>query len=863
MGFGLITAYPVYAQNLEIGVTAAVNPEAVGKPPSGAARVLHVGINVFGNEVVTTGEKGQTQMLFLDESALTIGPDSSVVLDEFVFDPNAKTGKIALNAVKGVFRFVGGKISKKTPVVLKTPTATIGIRGGITLVNVADAGATQAIFLFGESLTVEAGGVTREITRPGYTVSVAPGQPPTEPAPATDADLDQSLSALEEGGRDEEEGDGGAVSDNDVADSGIAEEGSSNAPSDLGPSTGPSLAAVDTVVDTAEVEDSAETETASQSTASSNSGLSISSTIKGRLKHATTPANGTDDSSSTLNLAFSNGSVSNGIFTTSTSQGDFTANIATGSFTAESTAQPFGSSTLTGTGFVTSDEKFGFYELTDSGDGHKVVGWGGEPVTGAPTSGTTFYALQDDFVLDSKFPFLRNADGGSLTPAEAESTSDTAIVWDTSGSSTAVRAFGHRTLLISGTGSSQKSVMSLAVGEVTLSSNLPILDGLQIATARLSTSAAMRMTDGEIQSSESGTTDNDFFGGGTDANYFVLESDTTDSDGVAALVSGTSTDIFPNAIALKVDDTVGTRTTDTYNGYSGGAFQVVNSSGTVTNSVVFQNETSDPNNITLKTSTATNKITADINVKDANTSLFTFLRTEFGDDDTAFGDSSATSGDSVFIDDNTFGAADNETSPVSISTGTASDVAAGMVSVSLASEFDSSFIPSGVSVCSCAHLSWGFWSSDFQVSSNRNQVHMATWVAGDIPALSAISALSGTASYTGHAIGSVINSSDVYLAIGSWNYSVNFDTPSSSSGTLTNFDGGSYTMAGLTLASASNSLHTFSGSITGTSGTGSGKSGSLLGSFMESSSAANANMGGHFSISGTNYKASGVFAATK
>ncbi len=712
---------------------------------------------------------------------------------------------------------------------------------------------------------MEAGGVTREITRPGYTVSVAPGQPPTEPAPASDADLDQSLSALEEGGRDEEEGDGTAVSDNDVAESGIAEEGSSNAPSDLGPSTGTPLAAVETGVDTTEVEDTAETDTASQTTASesSGSGLTISSTIVGRLKHATTPANGTDDTTSTNNLTFSNGSVSGGIFSASTSQGEFKANIETGSFTAESTAQPFGSSALTGTGFVTSDEKFGFYELTDSGDGHKVVGWGGVPVTGAPTSGTTFYALQDDFVLDSKFPFLRNADGGSLTPAEAEGTSDTAIVWDTSGSSTAVRAFGHRTLLISGTGSSQKSVMSLAVGKVTLSSNLPILDGVQLATSRLSTSGTMRMTDGDIQSSEAGSTDVDFFGGGTDANYFVLESDTADSDGVEALVSGTSTAIFPNAIALKVDDTVGTRTSDTYNGYSGGAFQVVNSSGSVTSSVVFQNETSDPNDITIKTSATTNKIAADINVKDANTSSFTFLRMDFGDDDTALGDSSATSGDSVFIDDNNFGAADHDTTPVSISTGTASDVAAGMISVSKSSEFDSGFIPSGVSVCSCAHLSWGFWSGDFAVSSNRNQIHMATWVAGDIPALSAITALSGSASYTGHAIGSVINSSDVYLAIGSWNYTVNFDTPSSSSGTLTNFDSGGYTMGGLTLASASNSLHTFSGSITGSSGTGSGRSGSLLGSFMESSSEANANMGGHFSISGTNYKASGVFAATK
>ncbi len=864
VGVGLL-AGPGYAQNVEIGVTAAVNPEALGKPPAAAARVLHVGINVFSNEAVTTGVKGQTQMLFLDESALTIGPNSSVVLDEFVYDPNAKAGKIALNAVKGVFRFVGGRISKKSPVILKTPTATIGIRGGITLLNVADAGATQAIFLFGDSLTIESEGVTRQITRPGFQVSVSPGEPPSEPAPATKEDLNQSLSALEEGGRDEEEGDGDAVSDSDVAESGLDEEGSSNAPSDLAPTEASTLAAVDTGVDTTEIEDTAETDTASQTTAASNTGLTISSTIFGRLKHATTSANGTDDSSSTLNLAFSDGSVSNGIFTASTTQGEFVANIAVGSFSAESTSQPFGTATLTGTGFVANDETFGFYELTDSGDGHKVLGFGGVPVTGVPTSGTSFYALQDDFVMDSKVPFVRGSDSGSLTPPESESTADTAIVWDTSGSSTAHRAFGHRTMVISGTGTSQKSVMSLAVGEVTLSGGLPRLDGAMLATSRLSTSGALRITDGDIAAAESGTAE--FFGGGTDVNYFVIESDTdSGSDAIDVAVGGSDTAIFPNAIALPASDNVGTRTSKTMNGYSGGSLQVVNSSGTVTNTVVFQNETGDPNDITVKTSSTTNKITADINVKDANTSLFTFLRADFGDLDTAFGDSSATSGHSIFVDNQTMGAEDEEKSgvqPVTINTGTTSDVTLGMISVTSSGEFDSGFIPSGVSVCSCSELTWGFWSGDYTLGSNSNEIHMATWVAGEIPALSAISALSGSASYTGHAIGNVVNSSDVYLAIGSWSYNVNFDSPSSSSGTLTSFDSGSYSMGGLTLSSGTNSMNTFSGSITGTSGTGSGKSGSLLGSFMKSSTVDNANMGGHFSISGTNYKASGIFAATK
>ena len=56
-------------------------------------------------------------------------------------------------------------------------------------------------------------------------------------------------------------------------------------------------------------------------------------------------------------------------------------------------------------------------------------------------------------------------------------------------------------------------------------------------------------------------------------------------------------------------------------------------------------------------------------------------------------------------------------------------------------------------------------------------------------------------------------------------------------------------------------LNTFSGSLTGASGDAVGRSGSFLGSFMQEGSTVNAGMGGHLQISGTNYEASGVSVA--
>lgn len=878
IGFAMLVNAVLPTQAAEIGVTAAITPNATGTPPGLQSRTLSVGVNVFSNEAVVTGPKGQAQMLFLDESALTIGPNSSVTLDEFVYDPNAKTGKIALTAVKGVFRLVGGKISKRTPVRLKTPTAVIGIRGGIVLVDAAESGATRTTFLFGREATVESGGVTQTITRPGYFVETVSGQPPSTPAPASIEVLSASLSALEEGGRSDDSADTSKAdvpSDADVAASGVDDSGSSQAPADVAPvSLTTTETTEETTVDTSAVEENSEKNEASQTTAttsvSTSTSLTIASTFKGRVKHATTPTNGTDDTSSTLNLGFSDGSITSGVFSATTTEGNLSLNIQTGSFDATSTAQPFGSSTLTGTGFVTSDEKFGFYELNDSSDNHKVVGFGGDPVTGVPTSGTTFYSLQDDFVMGSSIPFMRLADIGSLTPPESESTADTAIMWDTSGSSTAVRAFGHRTVVISGQGTSQVSAMSVLAGEVLLDSNsLPFVFAAVTATSRLTTTGTIRVVDGDIGSSDDAD-GNDFFGGGTSPNYFVLDgneadtSDVTTTNGVHVEVSGAATTIFPNSVALAATDTVDSRTSRTMNGYSGGMLQTVSSGGALTSSALFQNNSSDPGDIIIKTSAETNKINGDIDVKDGFGSTFTSFATDFGDNDTAFGHATATHGDSIFVDDQAFGAIDTSGTHSTISTGTVVVDTLALVTVNSASEFDSSFVPSGVTICTCEFATWGFWSGDLEMSGGtHNQVHLATWVAGQIPTLSEISAITGSATYGGHAIGNVINGSNTYLAAGSWSYTVNFDSPSSSSGTLANFDSGSYTIGGATLSSGANSLNTFSGSLTGASGDATGHSGSFLGSFMRSSTDDAAGMGGHFAVSGTDYKASGTFIAKK
>jgi hypothetical protein len=148
LGAGFTVGLADAAAATKVGVTAAVNPAATGRPPNSKERVLYVGVDMQANERVRTSKTGRVQLLFGDGSAMTIGPNSDLVIDAFVYDPKRpeKIGKLAFSVAKGVFRFVGGRISKRSTVTIKTPSATLGIRGGVAII---DATRGTYILLFG------------------------------------------------------------------------------------------------------------------------------------------------------------------------------------------------------------------------------------------------------------------------------------------------------------------------------------------------------------------------------------------------------------------------------------------------------------------------------------------------------------------------------------------------------------------------------------------------------------------------------------------------------------------------------------------------------------------------------------------
>ena len=96
----------------------------------GDLRVLDLEDDVYHNELIKTEEESATKLVFLDDTELTLGPDSTVVLDSFVYDPDPSQAAFVMTATKGIFRFASGRLPKNA-YRLHTPAATIGIRGTV------------------------------------------------------------------------------------------------------------------------------------------------------------------------------------------------------------------------------------------------------------------------------------------------------------------------------------------------------------------------------------------------------------------------------------------------------------------------------------------------------------------------------------------------------------------------------------------------------------------------------------------------------------------------------------------------------------------------------------------------------------
>lgn len=121
-------------------------------------RTLAVGSSVFIGDVVKTDGVGEAQLLFADGTRMVVGPNSALVIDEFLFRGKAAENKFSVRALGGAFRFISGESGDKG-YTIRTPSATIGVRGTAFDFTVTREGETNLVLLEGEAQLCESGGM--------------------------------------------------------------------------------------------------------------------------------------------------------------------------------------------------------------------------------------------------------------------------------------------------------------------------------------------------------------------------------------------------------------------------------------------------------------------------------------------------------------------------------------------------------------------------------------------------------------------------------------------------------------------------------------------------------------------------------
>jgi hypothetical protein len=105
--------------------TNVVSPAQVEKEPATVGTLAHM------NDELRTGAKARLQVSFRDRTELTLGENATVVVDRFVYDPDAGTGEVVLKTGVAALRMATGKISEmqNKKITVSTPFATLGVRG--------------------------------------------------------------------------------------------------------------------------------------------------------------------------------------------------------------------------------------------------------------------------------------------------------------------------------------------------------------------------------------------------------------------------------------------------------------------------------------------------------------------------------------------------------------------------------------------------------------------------------------------------------------------------------------------------------------------------------------------------------------
>jgi hypothetical protein len=131
----------------DIGNVTDISGTAIIKR-SGSVLTIVKGTSVEMNDRVEA-KNGEVKITFKDDTTVKVTASSALVIDDFVYDPKTKSGKLGLKAAEGTVRYVSGNIAHNNPnsVNIKTPTAAIAVRGTDFVMAVGETGASTVILM--------------------------------------------------------------------------------------------------------------------------------------------------------------------------------------------------------------------------------------------------------------------------------------------------------------------------------------------------------------------------------------------------------------------------------------------------------------------------------------------------------------------------------------------------------------------------------------------------------------------------------------------------------------------------------------------------------------------------------------------
>ncbi len=192
------------------GVAAAVRGPvqqvSFRTPSATVGRNVSSGDEIFLGDRIVTGPAGGLQIMLLDGTTFSVGPNSSMVIDEFVYNPAAGTGKITASVTRGTMRLISGRIARQEQeaIQIKLPLATVGVRGSMALFSFGPGGIFVGLFGIGpdnfadrppSGVTVNIGGKITEIFRFGWGCVITPN-PSCVPQPVGPEFLHQLLGQI-------------------------------------------------------------------------------------------------------------------------------------------------------------------------------------------------------------------------------------------------------------------------------------------------------------------------------------------------------------------------------------------------------------------------------------------------------------------------------------------------------------------------------------------------------------------------------------------------------------------------------------------------------------------------------------------